>query len=358
MSEQSKPASGEDLAVESEAPVVAVPAPQRFFEANPFDEPFSDKQLAFLERFEAWRAQKLDEPAGHYHRRDQVSAPPLGYVIVDVETTGLDPNTGDRIIQLCIQQADPQGTPQGEPRSWLLDPVTRYPSKEAFAVHGVSSDMLIGQPHFEDLVEVISELLMDRVFVAHRAEFDLKFIQKEMLLAGYIYQPLQKACTVEALRLVEPEWPEHTLKHWADANELAFKEHDAAEDVRMTQKLLQQLIDHYQIAPETVRMDEDNWMRQRSETDPEPPTDAQKRRALALARKLGWVNETGKVDMQRLARMAWLLNGKALKGVTRRELDRLMDALEIRIHLTEQKRVDNLAKVLKGPAAQTPDSRS
>jgi DNA polymerase III subunit epsilon len=103
-------------------------------------------------------------------------------VVIDTETTGLDPTAGHRICEIaCIELA--HHVPTGRKLHRYVNPERDMPA-DAFAVHGLTMEFLAGHPPFADIAdEVIAFIGGDRV-VIHNAEFDLAFINAELARLG------------------------------------------------------------------------------------------------------------------------------------------------------------------------------
>ena len=103
-------------------------------------------------------------------------------IVFDTETTGLDPATGHRVVEIgCVELLN--GIPTGKTFHTYLDPQRDMP-QEAFAVHGLSSDFLKGQPLFVDVVEGFLSFTDGAKLVAHNAEFDFRFMSAELVAVG------------------------------------------------------------------------------------------------------------------------------------------------------------------------------
>ncbi|MBD3298471.1 MAG: WYL domain-containing protein [candidate division Zixibacteria bacterium] len=96
--------------------------------------------------------------------------------VVDVETTGLSPRYGDRICEIAVIRREPDGSVRRFVS--FVDP-QRPISAGAFAVNGITPDMLEGAPRFCAIMPELDETLSDAVFIAHNAPFDLGFVQSE-----------------------------------------------------------------------------------------------------------------------------------------------------------------------------------
>lgn len=104
-------------------------------------------------------------------------------LIFDTETTGFDPMTGDRLIEIgLVEMVEKSLT--GSNYHAYVNPERDVP-ESAFRVHGLSSDFLKDKPVFSDVMdEFIDYVGDDSVLVAHNAEFDMRFINWELENAG------------------------------------------------------------------------------------------------------------------------------------------------------------------------------
>src|SRR5580704_14660718 len=100
-------------------------------------------------------------------------------IVVDTETTGLDPTDGHRIIEIgCVELLD--HVPTGQTFQCYLNPERLIPV-EAERVHGLTDEFLVGKPLFAAIVEELLEFFGDAPLVIHNASFDLKFLNAELL---------------------------------------------------------------------------------------------------------------------------------------------------------------------------------
>ena len=103
-------------------------------------------------------------------------------IVFDTETTGLDPSTGDRLVEIgCIELLD--RFPTGNTFHRYVNPERDMP-EPAFKVHGLSVEFLSDKPLFAHIVEELVEFLGDAPLVAHNAMFDLGFLNAELKRAG------------------------------------------------------------------------------------------------------------------------------------------------------------------------------
>src|SRR4030081_370571 len=99
-------------------------------------------------------------------------------IILDTETTGLDPLRGDRLVEIgCVEIFNRM--PTGQTFHRHLNPERDVPA-EAFAVHGLSSEFLAEKPLFAHVVEEFLEFIADAPLVIHNASFDVGFLNAEL----------------------------------------------------------------------------------------------------------------------------------------------------------------------------------
>ncbi len=98
-------------------------------------------------------------------------------IVLDTETTGLDPKSGHRVVEIgCVELVNHM--PTGREFHKYIDPERDMP-QEAFAVHGLSSDFLRGKPKFAEIAEEFAAFIDGARLVIHNAEFDLRFLNAE-----------------------------------------------------------------------------------------------------------------------------------------------------------------------------------
>src|SRR6195952_3972608 len=99
-------------------------------------------------------------------------------IVLDTETTGLDPLRGDRLVEIgCIEIYNRM--PTGQTFHRYINPQRDMPA-EAFAVHGLSADFLSSKPLFTEVVDELLEFIADAPLVIHNASFDISFINAEL----------------------------------------------------------------------------------------------------------------------------------------------------------------------------------
>ena len=124
-------------------------------------------------------------------------------VVLDTETTGLDPKNGDRIVEIGAIELF-NHVPTGHYFHKYLNPDRSMP-QEAFAVHGLSDDFLKGKPRFIDIMDEFISFVGDAKMVIHNASFDMRFLNAELKRAGgEIYSDQQ---AIDTLLIARKKFP-------------------------------------------------------------------------------------------------------------------------------------------------------
>jgi DNA polymerase-3 subunit epsilon len=124
-------------------------------------------------------------------------------IVVDTETTGLDPTDGHRIIEIgCVELFD--HVPTGRVFQRYLNPERLIPV-EAQRVHGLTDEFLAGKPLFAVIVEELLEFFGDAPLVIHNASFDLKFLNAELLRVS---KPgISAARAIDTIEIAKTKFP-------------------------------------------------------------------------------------------------------------------------------------------------------
>lgn len=136
---------------------------------------------------------------------------PAREVVFDTETTGIDPASGHRLVEIGLVEMIGR-VETG--RTWhaYFNPDRSMPP-EAEAVHGLSSQFLADKPRFAERVDEMLEFMADDVLVAHNARFDIGFLDMELSLCGRT--PLGHQRAVDTLAIARTRHP--GAKHSLDA---------------------------------------------------------------------------------------------------------------------------------------------
>lgn len=127
-------------------------------------------------------------------------------IVFDTETTGLDPKTGDRLVEIgCVEVVN--RFPTGRNFHVYINPGRSVP-KEAFDVHGLSDEFLADKPRFTDVADDFVAFVGDAQLVAHNASFDMGFINFELKATGRItFGPERVVDTLMMARRKHPGAP-------------------------------------------------------------------------------------------------------------------------------------------------------
>jgi len=124
-------------------------------------------------------------------------------IVLDTETTGLDPRSGHRLIEVgCIEVDD--YIPTGRTFHRYVHP-ERDIDADAERVHGISLAMLADKPKFHEICDELLEFVADAPLVAHNAPFDRSFINHELERAGR--EVLHESRWIDTLKLAQKRFP-------------------------------------------------------------------------------------------------------------------------------------------------------
>lgn len=104
-------------------------------------------------------------------------------IVLDTETTGLDPASGHRIVEIgCVELVD--RLPSGQTFQKYINP-EREMSGDAQAIHGLTDEFLRDQPLFAEVAAEFLDFIADSPLVIHNADFDLGFVNLELQRVGF-----------------------------------------------------------------------------------------------------------------------------------------------------------------------------
>lgn len=120
-------------------------------------------------------------------------------IILDTETTGLEWQNGDRLIEIgCVELVGRKRT--GRRLHMYVNPEREVP-EGAVAVHGITTDFLADKPKFRDVVDEFVDFVRDAELVIHNAAFDVGFLDNELNIVGR--PPLRETCVWPAIDTVD-----------------------------------------------------------------------------------------------------------------------------------------------------------
>ena len=115
-------------------------------------------------------------------------------VVLDTETTGLEPEQGHRVIEIgCVELVNRRRSSRTFHR--YLNP-ERDIDSAAEQVHGISAQMLEKAPRFADIAAELIEFISGAELVIHNADFDVGFLNSELRLASRPEQGVQQLCRI------------------------------------------------------------------------------------------------------------------------------------------------------------------
>ncbi|WP_068478503.1 exonuclease domain-containing protein [Pseudoclavibacter helvolus] len=160
-----------------------------------------------------------------------------GFAVVDLETTGINPNGHDRIVEVGIVHVDPDGFVTRKWQSLVHPDRDLGPTH----IHGITGSDMRGAPRFHEVADELSDLLDGRVVVAHNASFDTRFLGAEWNRAGCLPDrvfPSSYLCTMQMASTFLPG-SGRKLADCCAAFDIEIEDaHSALGDAEATAKLL------------------------------------------------------------------------------------------------------------------------
>ena len=165
----------------------------------------------------------------------------LAYTVFDTETTGLNPSQGDEIIQIGATRVLNGKLLRSESFEQLIDPC-RPLSAESAKIHGISEDMLRGQPTIESVLPAFHAFSAETVLIAHNAAFDMRFLQLKEGATGLRFdQPVLDTLLLSAV--IHPNQESHRLEAIAERLGLTIiGRHTALGDAIVTAEVFLKLV--------------------------------------------------------------------------------------------------------------------
>ena len=124
-------------------------------------------------------------------------------IVMDTETTGLDPYDGHRIVEIGGVELH-NHVPTGRTYHQYINPQRDMP-QEAFNVHGISEEFLRDKPLFSDIAQAFLDFVGDAKLVIHNASFDMKFLNAELKWVGKPLLPANQA--LDTLAIARKRFP-------------------------------------------------------------------------------------------------------------------------------------------------------
>ena len=124
-------------------------------------------------------------------------------IVLDTETTGLDPAAGHRIVEIAGLELINQ-VATGRTFREYINPEREMP-EEARRIHGLTDEFLADKPRFDQVIEGFLDFIQDSRLVIHNADFDIKFLNAE--LARLERPPLDRKRAVDTVALARKRFP-------------------------------------------------------------------------------------------------------------------------------------------------------
>ena len=124
-------------------------------------------------------------------------------IVLDTETTGLDPQSGHRVVEVgCVELIN--HVPSGEEWHTYINPERDMPP-EAFEIHGLSDAFLADKPAFAAIAEEFLTFLGEAKLIIHNASFDLRFLNAE--LAALNRAPIEMSRAIDTVTMARRKFP-------------------------------------------------------------------------------------------------------------------------------------------------------
>jgi DNA polymerase-3 subunit epsilon len=124
-------------------------------------------------------------------------------IVLDTETTGFEPNEGDRIVEIGAVELF-NHLPTGRTYHQYINPKRNMP-EAAFNVHGLFEEFLSDKPVFKDIVQEFIDFIKNSKLVIHNASFDMKFLNAEL---GWVNRPaLPMHQAIDTLAIARRKFP-------------------------------------------------------------------------------------------------------------------------------------------------------
>jgi DNA polymerase-3 subunit epsilon len=134
----------------------------------------------------------------------------LAYTVFDTETTGFHPDAGDEVVSIGAVRVVNGRLLRSEVLERLIDPGRGVPAASS-AVHGITTEMVRGQPPLEQVLPVFARFAEDTVLVGHNVGFDMNFLRKREDRTGvHLGQPVLDTLLLDAA--VHPDHEQHSLE--------------------------------------------------------------------------------------------------------------------------------------------------
>lgn len=183
----------------------------------------------------------LFKSSEHSHSLDDSLLTELTYTVFDTEATGLNPAAGDETIQIGAVRIVNNKLLHNEFFEQLIDPKRTIPA-ETIPIHGITPDMVKGQPTIESVLPAFHTFTQETILVAHNAAFDMRCFQVKEQATGVVFdQPVLDTLLLSAV--VHPNQESHRLEAIAERfNVNIIGRHTAMGDAMVTAEIFMKMI--------------------------------------------------------------------------------------------------------------------
>lgn len=162
----------------------------------------------------------------------------MNYAIVDIETTG-GHASANGITEISVFVHDGQRVVKNF--ETLINPQQNIP-RFITSLTGIDNDMVAGAPTFDEIADVLFEILNENIFIAHNVNFDYSFIKHQFKQSGYELNA-KKLCTVRLGRKVFPGLPSYSLGNLCRSLKINIENrHRAGGDAKATVQLFEYML--------------------------------------------------------------------------------------------------------------------
>ncbi|WP_232238748.1 3'-5' exonuclease, partial [Paenibacillus forsythiae] len=159
----------------------------------------------------------------------------MDFVAIDFETA----NAG-RASACALGLVEVKGGVIVSEQAWLINPEQRF-DRRNIAIHGITPEMVAGQPTFRELWPAIEPLVHGKNIVAHNASFDMSVLRYGLDQCSLPYPSFQYWCTYLLAKTMLPGLGSYRLNILADYFSISLRHHDALEDARTAAVILVKL---------------------------------------------------------------------------------------------------------------------
>jgi DNA polymerase-3 subunit epsilon len=124
-------------------------------------------------------------------------------IVLDTETTGLDPKVGHRVIEIGCIELD-NHMPTGRSLQLYINPERDVP-EESIKIHGITEDFLKDKPPFRKICQQFLDFIAQDTLIIHNAEFDIRFLNAELAREGKPPIPIDRA--IDTVKMARKRFP-------------------------------------------------------------------------------------------------------------------------------------------------------